>query len=292
MMRKTLVPILVLSLLGRAALAQQPPRLPPADTSKIVVLRLSDGSELVGRVMAATDTSVVVTTPAGLQVNVPGRSVVGWRERAGRIEGGRVILRDPNVSRLFFAPTARTMARGDGYFGDYYLFFTTVAYGFTDRFTMSVGMSIIPGVSLPDQVLFVAPKVGLIQKPNFDLAAGVMYVGAGLASGGASGGIAYGVTTVGNEDNAFTVGLGWPFVVGESASRNPWLMLGGETRTSNRVKLLGELWKFPGSNEMPGIFGLRFVGERMGVDFGFMHIFGTNMGNFPFIPWVDFVVHF
>ncbi len=292
MKRTLLLTFLAVVLLGRAAPAQQPPRLPPVDTSRVVGLRLTDGSELVGRVVAATDTSVVLVTPAGLQVNVPARSITGWRARAGRVEGGRFIRRDPNVSRLFFAPTARTIPQGEGYFGDYYLFFPTVAYGISSRFTMSVGMSIIPGVSLPDQVFFVAPKVGLIQKPSFDLAAGVMYVGAGLASGGGSGGIAYGVTTLGSEDHAFTVGLGWPFVVGEGGSKNPWLMLGGETRASNRVKLLGELWKFPGSSEMPGIFGMRFVGEKMGVDFGFMHVFGANMGAWPFIPWVDFVVHF
>jgi hypothetical protein len=281
----------LLLLSGPVALAQQQPRLPPVDSVRAVALRLKDGTELVGRVVAATDSSVVLVTPAGLQVKVPRAALVSWRARAGAIVGARLVQEDPNVSRLFFAPTARTLAAGDGYFGDYYLFFPFVAYGVTDRFTISGGMSLIPAVSLGDQLYFIAPKVGLVRTPSFGLAVGVLYGGAALASEGASGGVGYAVGTVGSEDQAITAGLGWPFVVGEGGTTSPWGMLGAETRLSGRVKLLAELWKLPAADEIPGVFGLRFFGERMAVDFGLIHVIGADMGNWPFIPWLDFVVH-
>jgi hypothetical protein len=284
--------LLLLALLAVApgAYAQQP-AFPPVDTVRVVEVRLTDGSTLTGRVLSTSDTAFTVTTPAGLRVLVPRRSITSWRVVRGIVVNGRVLRADPNVNRIFFAPTARTLHQGDGYFGDYYLFLPSVGYGLTDRITVAAGMSIIPGVSLADQVYFVAPKVSLVQTPTLGVAAGVMYAGVGLASGGGSGGIAYGVTTLGGEDAAVTVGLGWPFVVGEGGSKNPWMMFGGELRSSDRIKLLAEVWKFPGANEMPGVFGLRFIGDRMGVDFGLMHVFGADMGSWPFVPWLDFVIH-
>lgn len=286
------IPSLVLALCAVAQFAAaQQPALPPVDSVKVVEVRLSDGSTLAGRVLATDDTSLTLVTPAGLRIVVPRRTLAAVRVLRGVIVNGQFRRRDPNVSRLFFAPTARTLPKGDGYFGDYYLFIPTVGYGFTDRVTISAGMSIIPGMALGDQLYFIAPKVSLVQTPTLGVAAGFLYAGAGLASGGGSGGIGYGVGTLGGEDAAVTLGLGWPFIVGHGSSRNPWVMFGGEARTSNRIKLLAEVWKFPGSSEMPGVFGMRFIGERMAVDFGLMHVFGADMGSWPFIPWVDFVIH-
>jgi hypothetical protein len=289
-MERAALILVTLLALARAARAQQP-ALPPVDTVRVVELRLSDGSTLAGRVVAAADTAFTLLTPAGLRVVVPRRTLESWRVVRGVLVGGRLRRADPNVNRLFFAPTARTLKRGEGYFGDYYLLLPTIGYGLFDRVTIAGGMSVIPGVSLGDQMYFIAPKLALVQTPAFGLAAGVLYAGVGLGHGGGSGGIAYGVTTLGGEDAAVTVGLGWPFVVGEGGTKNPWAMFGGELRGSDRVKLLAEVWRFPGASETPSVFGLRFIGERMSVDFGFMHVFGTDMGSWPFIPWVDFVIH-
>jgi hypothetical protein len=287
-MRRTALLLSLLLALPAAAVAQA---LPGVDTVTVVELRLSDGSAIAGRVVAASDTAFTLVTPAGLRVLVPRRSLASWRAVRGVVVGGRLRRADPNVNRIFFAPTARTLKRGDGYFGDYYLLIPSVGYGVTDRITVAAGMSIIPGISLADQMYFVAPKVSLVQSPTFGLAAGVMYAGVGLKTGGGSGGIAYGVTTLGGEDGALTVGLGGPFSGGHGGSPRPWAMFGGALRRRDRTKLLAEVWKFPGSDEMPGVFGIRFIGDRMGVDFGLMHVFGADMGSWPFVPWLDFVVH-
>jgi hypothetical protein len=248
------------------------------------------GSMLTGQVVAANDTSCTLVTAAGLRVVVPLRSLTGWLPEARRtLHGGRFGRPDPNRSRLFLAPTARTLPQGQGYVGDYYLFFPLVGYGILDRVTLSGGMSILPGLRFDQQLLYLAPKVGLLQTPKFSLAAGALYMRldwSDLLT--ASGGVAYGVGTFGSEDAAVTVGLGWPFAAG-GTTRDPWALVGGEWRVSRGIKLLMEGWKFPGSSDVPVVAGVRFVGEKIAVDFGLLRVVGADMTGV--VPWVDFAVN-
>jgi hypothetical protein len=286
MLRRTL--FLLSMLLPARALAQQP-ALPPVDTA-VVALQLTDGSTLTGRVVAVSDSSCTLVTPAGLTVVVPRRSLTRWRLEVERaVPGARFAPPDPNRTRLFLAPTARTLARGDGYFGDYYVFFPVLGFGVADRVMVSGGMSLIPGLQLDQQLFYLAPKVGLVQTPKFNLAAGALYMRLGWQSVvKAWGGVAYGVATFGGEDAAFTVGLGWPFASG-GTSRDPWALVGAEGRVSHGIKLLIEGWKFPGSNDVPVIGGVRFIGAKIAVDLGVIRVLGTDMTGV--VPWVDFAVN-
>jgi hypothetical protein len=281
---------LALSLIAAPSLAQrQPVVLPPDDTSRVITLRLTDGSELTGRVVARDDTSLTLVTIAGLRVNAPRRTIAGWRVERGRVSGGRLVRNDPNVSRLFFAPTGRTLARGSGYFADYYLFFPFVAAGLTDFVTVAAGASILPGISLKDQLVYVAPKIGLIQRENVALAVGALYVSVPGEGGDYAGG-GYAVATFGDEDQALTVLGGYPVANGQS-TREPTFMLGAEQRVSSRAKLLMEIWKLSEVEQVvPSIFGIRFFGSRLSVDFGLLYLIGAETEGFPFFPWVDFVV--
>ncbi len=242
-MLRGLALVLLLGLLAAPARAQQP-ALPPVDTA-VVELQLADGSAVTGRVVAVNDTTCTVMTAAGLTVVIPRRALARWRT-VGAPMGGRFGRRDPAGSRLFLAPTARTLPRGQGYVGDYYVFFPVVGYGILDRFTLAGGMSFIPGLPLEDQLVYLAPKVGLVRSPKFNLAAGALFMRLGWSNVvDASGGVAYGVATLGGDDAALTVGLGWPFAAGGGDSR-PWIMAGAEWRVSRGVKLLIEGWRFPG----------------------------------------------
>lgn len=91
-------------------------------------------------------------------------------------------------------------------------------------------------------------------------------------------------------DPGVTLGLGYPFAQGKTG-HEPMIMVGGEQRTSDRLKLVAELWKIPGADQIPTIFGMRFFGDRIAVDFGLMYVFGTQTSGLPFLPWVDFVVN-
>jgi hypothetical protein len=285
--RRCVVALLLLApVFGRTAVAQQP-AFPPVDSTTVVEMRLSDGSTVVGRVVAVHDSLATLLTAAGVKVVVPRRSLAGWRARSA----GGFSHRDPNLSRLFLAPTGRTLRGGDGYFSDYYLFFPVVGYGIVDRVMLSAGMTIVPGLNFNEQLYYVAPKIGVIQSPSLSVSVGGLYMHWGWSDIiDAWGGVAYGVATVGSEDAALTAGLGWPFASG-GTGRNPWAMLGGELRVSNGLKLLAEGWKFPGSDAVPAVLGIRFVGERIAVDFGMVRVFGVGAEMTSFVPWVDFVVN-
>ncbi|MBI1723843.1 MAG: hypothetical protein HYR48_08045 [Gemmatimonadetes bacterium] len=279
--------LIVLAAAHPATAQRAPIPAPPVDSAALVTLRLTDGTELTGRVVARDDTSLVVVTIAGLRVVTPRRVIAGWRAQRGRIAAGRFVEADPNTSRLFFAPTGRTLAAGSGYFADYFLFFPFVAVGLTNRVTLAGGMSILPGAD--NQLVYIAPKIGLVQSPRLNVAAGGIYATVPGETG--SIGAVYGVGTFGSEDNAVTVVAGYPFADGETTD-GPSAVLGGEARISGRSKFLVEAWLLPGAEVVPATFGLRFFGSRLTVDFGLMSFIGADTEGFPFFPWVDFVVSF
>ena len=278
--------VLLLALTGVAspALAQQPAA-PPVDTVAVVALRLSDGSTITGRVVAADDTSLTLLTFAGARVTVPRRSIVSWRPEAGRVTTKGFQRSDPNTSRLFFAPTARTLPHGRAYFADYYLVFPSVGVGISDRIMLSGGVSIIPG---SDQLVYAAAKVGVVQKPTAAVALGAFWA-AIPAESEAWLGTVYAVTTFGGEDHAITLMAGMPFVTHDVASQ-PLFIVGGETRIGGGSKFLAEVWKLPEENDVPALFGVRWFGNKVAVGFGLVYVFPNSIEGWPFIPWADFSI--
>ena len=217
-------PLMVMLFLICAAVpvaAQRPAparAVPPVDSTAVVALRLSDHSELVGRVVAVDDTSLTLVTLAAARVVVPRAALVSWRVRRGRTTAGRFQPSDPNTSRLFFGPTARTLERGSGYFADYYLFFVAAGYGVHDRVMLSGGVSLIPGAS--NQLVYVAAKVGVVRSPRAAFAIGRLWATV-PGETNASLGNAYAVTTLGSEDHAVTLMGGYPFTAEAVAKEVP-----------------------------------------------------------------------
>lgn len=265
----------------------QEPGVPPVDSTTVVAIRVTDGSELVGRVVFLDDSTITLVTLAGARVILPRRSIVSWRVRPGQFTTKGFQTADPNTSRLFFGPTARTLDAGSGYFADYYLFFPVVGYGVHDRVMISAGMSIVPGLS--SQALYFSAKAQPIRSKDLAVAVGGFWATVPGESD-ASLGMAYGVTTFGSRDHALTFMGGVPFTTEELAP-DPLFMIGGETRIGGRTKLLGELWLLPEVTEMPLLFGVRFFGDRLAVDFGFVYVTGTDTEGWPFVPWLDFAVN-
>ena len=213
---------------------------------------------------------------------------------ASDIRNGQYWFPNPNATRLFFAPTARMLPRGEGYFADYYMFFPSVAFGVSEHVTVGAGMSLFPGVGLDEQLIFFTPKVGFAASETTHLAVGALFVQVPQWDDGDSGesrstvGILYGVGTYGSANSSATVGLGYGFEDGDLASR-PMIMVGGEHRVSRRLSLVSENWVFPGVDQPLVSYGVRILGERLSVDLGFATPLGED-ALFPGIPYVDFVV--
>jgi len=262
------------------------------------VLTLKDGTTLVGKIEKEEEGKIIFRTEGGILLEFSASDVKEIERSSEKPGGKRYLYDDPNYTRLLWAPTGRTLEAGSGYFADYYVFFPSLAYAATDRITLYGAMSIVPGLDLDEQIFFFAPKLGIIQKESFALSTGVLVVKI-PAEEDITPGIAYGVGTLGSKDQSLTVGLGWGWVRDEGdweTMDSPVVMVGGELRVSDGVKLLTENWWLPGVEDVkehPVVsIGIRFFGRHLAVDMGFFHVVGVDMEGFPFIPWVDFVYNF
>jgi hypothetical protein len=255
------------------------------DSVKIQRITLSDGSELVGRVVGDSTNKIVFRTSSGVQMEIDRNSIEKIESVRGEWVDGEFMHVDPNRTRLFFAPTGRSLEQGKGYFSVYEIFFPMLAIGVTDFITLAGGVSLFPGAS--EQIVYIAPKVRFAHLNNLDLSGGILYI----AISGYTFGMAYGVATFGNSRAALTLGAGWGFVDGEY-SDYPSIVLGGEFQISNSVKIITENW-FPPKVEGALIsFGIRFFGEDIAGDFGLMRSTHSSGDGFPFAPWVGFAYNF
>lgn len=84
---------------------------------------------------------------------------------------------------------------------------------------------------------------------------------------------------------------GYPFTT-QAVAPEPLFVVGGETRVSDRAKLMAELWKLPDEGNVPTLFGVRWFGDRLAVGFGFVYVLGSDqIEGWPLVPWVDFAVN-
>ena len=64
-------------------------------------------------------------------------------------------------------------------------------------------------------------------------------------------------------------------------------MIGGETRTGRRIKLITENYFLPGEDGLLFSVGLRFIGERFSTDLGVAGFVGGGGGGCC-LPLIDF----
>lgn len=239
---------------------------------------LVDGSTLFGRIIESNEARIVMRTEAGARVEIERSQIREIEPVSGRVVDGQVWPEDANRTRLFFAPTGRSLGHGEGYIGVYELFFSFIAVGVGDRLTLAAGTPIIPGAL--GEAFYLAPKLTVINEQRFQLAAGALALFLTDAIDEGSVGVAYGVGTFGNADDAVTFGAGWGFALTDEASEvadEPVLLLGLEKRTSRGLKLISENYYIAGGAFISG--GVRLLGERFSADFG---LAGTVSGGDDF----------
>ncbi len=254
-------------------------------TTKIT---LRDGSEIVGSIISEDSLVITFKTPTNISMVIPKNQIKFMEKLSGEMANGEYVRVDPNTTRLFFAPTGRTLPAGMGYFSDYELFFPFIGIGITDYITLAGGMSLAPGAT--EQLLYFAPKIRFIQLDNFDASGGVLYINSTSFSSDAVG-IVYGVGTVKLPRADITGGIGWGFSKGD-LSNKPIIMLGGEFSVSGSMKFITENWFPVGADVSIISFGIRFYGERLAADLAFMRPLNGWSSGFPFFPWVGFAYNF
>jgi hypothetical protein len=261
-----------------------------SDTTRVQVIRLSDGSVVVGRVVDVRGDSAVIRTQTG-QVTVARSAVRRVRERPQTsVRGGEYWPEDPNATRLFFASTARTLKRGDGYFCNIWVFLLCLTGGISDRITMGGGMSIVPGIDIGDNVFYLTPKVGLVATEKFNLAVGAFAGWSGAVTDDAdSFGILYGVSTFGPEDSNVSLGAGFAYY-NDDIAKKPLLLGGLKLRMTRGTALISENYVLPGEDGGIISAGVRFFGERIAGDVALVRFFGDGEG--VTVPYVGLAVKF
>jgi hypothetical protein len=126
---------------------------------------------------------------------------------------------------------------------------------------------------------YVAPKVQVFRTARAAISVGTL----ALFFDDEIVGINYAVGTFGTPDHALTLGLGFGFS-GDQFSNQPVAMIGGETRTSRRIKLVTENYFLPGEDGLLFSAGLRFIGDRFSTDLGIAgFVGGTSACCIPLI---------
>jgi len=289
------------------------PQPPPISTaaSPVLELRLNDGSVIYGRVEQETAERLVFRTITGGLVEVTRAQIISIAPARGRVVEGQFWRADPNATRLFFAPTGRSLEKGTGYIGVFEILLPFVQVGVTDRLTVGAGTPLVFFGDESGRPVWVTPKYQVYRGDRTSAAVGVMHF---FVVGESSRvGLAYTVATTGTEDSAVSVGAGWAYARyreddssgcpvrppgspgppipctperSTEVAGSPVLMVGGERRLSRHVKLITENYGFEDGGVVS--IGVRFLGERLSADLGvFAPITGED--TFVLLPIVNFV---
>jgi hypothetical protein len=234
--------------------------------------------------------SISFSTEIGT-VEIPYTKIQGIRTvPESSMQQGEYRFPDPNLSRLYYAPTGRMLPKGAGYIADYYLFFPTVNYGVSERFSFGGGISILPTGSMHDQIYYITPKFGIKQSEHFNLAAGALVIKIPVDKDVPLISVLYGVGTWGGADRSFTAAFGYGMVDKKMADR-PMIVLGGEQRITRRFAFVSENWMMPGIDNALVSYGIRFITEKFTTDFAFLNP-TSREAIFPGIPYIDFMYYF
>ena len=277
--------ILLLLVIPTAARAQSAPAsIANQQTTRVLQeLRLKDGSVMYGYIEASEPNRVMFMTLSGTPLDIDRAQIASLEPAKGRIVRGEFQPADSNTTRLFFAPTGRTLRRGEAYVGVYEFMLPFAQVGLTDRISVGAGTPLIFGGG-GEHPFWVTPKVQVYQHGRFSEAVGILHF---LNVGDGNFGIAYAVTTYGESDNALTGGLGYAYArYDEEHAGTAIGMIGGEHRLTRRIKLISEnyLWQSGGIVSI----GVRFLGERLSADVGLFSPIGSGIA----APVVNFVYKF
>ena len=204
------------------------------------------------------------------------------QEVKGTLVEGEFLPDDPNQTRLFFGPTARSLPGGSVSFGTYEFIMPFVQVGVTDRFSIGGGTPLLFGFDESERPFWITPKFQVVNSGKVTAAVGSLHL---LASGHTAG-IGYGVLTVTEPAGSLSVGAGLAYEDG--GGKSPVVMVGADRRVRRNLKLLTENYVFKSGGILSG--GVRFIGDRLSADVGLMIPLGID--GFVAFPVANFVYMF
>ena len=251
-----------------------------------VLIVTTDNNSMVGTIEKEDDETTWLKTENYGTVEIKKSNIRSKRtlEEKEVVRNGKVWFENPNSTRNLYGPTGYGLRKGEGYYQNFYLLLNSASYGFTDHFTLGIGVIPIPVIG----AFTITPKFSFpIVEDKWNVGAGLLY----SRIWNYDMGIAYGVLTYGSRNNNITAGLGYGFQEGELAAM-PTLTLSGMARISERISLVTENWFVSGEDGYQAFvsFSVRYMLDKVSLDFGFVNPvqFGLAIG----IPVIGLVIPF
>ena len=254
-----------------------------------------DGNEYIGIILNQSPESIRLKTEVLGEITIPQSEIKRITPlSATKSKDGVYWLDNPQATRYFWAPNGYNLKAGEGYYQNVWVLFNQAVVGLTDYFSAGVGVMplfLFEGAPTP---VWVTAKFSLpIVENKINLGAGALMstvVGGDTESGF---GILYGISTFGSKNQNLNIGLGWGFADGEMA-KNPTLNISGTIRTGARGYFITENYLIgtPDETVVISMIGGRRIIKRVGLDFGVVMPFSSEMEGFYAVPWLGLTIPF
>ena len=238
------------------------------DRSDLRRVVLTNGDVYVGTVADETADPLVIVTADGIERQFR-RSQVAF---VAPLIRGRFFRTDPIKTRLFFAPTARTLGAGE-FRGDLTYLYPSITAGLSDRVDfVGSGFVTVGDGAFATPLLGVKGTVYEGERAQVALGTSALFAfGDGVEGGFIA--VPYGVVTLGDETRAVSFGvggaLGGAIGTGDIEVADGVVVgFGAEAQLNNGVKLFVEsLAGFSeGDSGLLVLPGVRFFGDRFAFD--------------------------
>ncbi len=283
-------------------LSAQTKKEPKKTEAKQVHVDLVDGNSIDGQLIERRGDTVVIESAALGVLNVHIKNIKNIGSvSTENLKNGKSWFENIHAPHGYFAPTAFNFRKGEGYYGNIFLFFSQVGYGFTDHFSISGGTEMISiflddgGDGLGPQFFYLNPKFSYQVDKSVTLGAGALLFFINDGGDFDKVPIPYGIATLGNRNNNFSVGLGVP-IIRDNTNRTPIFILSGQARVSRGVSLMSENYIIReagfGTSGV-GTSGFRFMSKSIAFNIGLMYALSNSGddfldiggGNGPFAPF-------
>lgn len=267
------------------------------DTSAIWRIETRDGNEFFGTILSKDSAIIHLKTKMLGVLSIPESYVLSCIQVDREfIKKGEVWMRNLQAARYFYSPNGFGLEKGSGYYQNTWVLFNQASYGFTNCFSLGVGMMplfLLGGTPTP---VWLTPKFSIpVIKEKFSVGGGVL-LGAIIGGENTSPfGITYAVATIGNHDQNMTAGLGYAF--SDGGWSKPVVNICGMMRVGKKSYLLTENYFFSMEdfNSKREItvsvisIGGRTVWPKLSLDYGLVS--SVNLAdNFVAIPWLGFTL--
>lgn len=295
---KYLIQLLVLGFLffvNSISLSAQKPATPK---DSIWVLETRDGNTYMGTIQKNRDTTLI-NTKFGL-LKIPNSNIKSLEpsSMAGTMVQGEFWQANNYATRHFWGPSGYGLKKGQGYYQNTWVLMNQVSYGFTNNFTL--GLGVIPTFLFGAREyipFWLTPKFSIPYK-NGKGAFGFGTILFGLLGGDVNEGIGilYGANTFGTPDKQLTLGLGYGYSTEGGLAEYPTISLSAQRRFSKRWVFLTENYMLAVGNDA-GLFGFisagaRYMGKTVALDFGGIVPYGGDIDLLIAVPWLGITVPF